>query len=577
MSAERSAWSLRALAACAGFACAAPAFAVSTTIANGSLWWTDREGNAHPAGRIGYELWDYDDVSSDDLLQNSFTGLGGQMGLITNEEDGAFDNTLEVYDIIRSVGQFVGNATDTNGNIYTQRVPGPNSYWNVTIGAGTGSEPVGSIGATTFDNDSNLGRLIGVFQAADFDLNYFRNKGLTVPNLTIRYDDTIAGSDCGHGVFNLRYTGWDDWDVVFHELGHHIAENNNLDYREPVTNNATWAGSHSPGRDNIAGAADNGSSYGAVKGTRLAWGEGIATTLGMLAIHDGNLNAAIPNLPAKDRDLSYHSNNLGGDGVTRVTDAQIGIGLSIETTAGGSATTYYRGEGDEWSVSNALWDFYDDTAAENYASPWNVNRNDGVKMGAASLLATMTGADTFRDFWGNLTVTADTAAFKTGALGLPAGANTNQAIAILGEVLEQHAISALPFTQGNVATANPILQFVEQNYGHSDVFRVLIFNADWTLFEMSPNINDTDPAQYSNNLDYTLTSALTLNATYHWIVASTSILDNGGPLNGINAWYWSGANDITYIPAPGAPTLALVASLTLLPIRRRRTRHAPPE
>ena len=73
------------LSVLAGLALASPALAVTTTIANGTLHWTDREGNVHGAGRMYHEIFDYDDVSGDDLLQSSYAGLSGNYSLITNE------------------------------------------------------------------------------------------------------------------------------------------------------------------------------------------------------------------------------------------------------------------------------------------------------------------------------------------------------------------------------------------------------------------------------------------------------------------------------------------------------------
>lgn len=562
----------RALTVLAGLALASPALSVSTTIANGTLYWTDREGTVHGAGRMYYEIFDLDDVSGDDLLQTGYAGLPGNYSLFTNEEDGAFDSQLEVYVNLNSTSEFVGHATNNAGDLFGARIPGPNLYWPINIGAGTGSEPVGNFGASTFDNDTDFGRLVGVFQAADFHFNYFRNKGMTVPNITVKYDPAITVSSMGSNVLNLRYTAWDDWDVIFHELGHHIAEHNDFDYRDPVSGAPTWADSHDPGRDQIAGAGNGGHSYGAEKGTRLAWGEGIATALGMLALHDGDLNAAIPNLPAKDRDHVYRSNTAGGAGATRVLDNEVGLEYSVESNTTNFNNSTYRGEGDEWSVSNAIWDFHDNTAAENYASPWNVDRNDGVTMTGGSTLAWLAGSDTFRDFWGDFTVTAETAAFKTNSLGLPNGSTTEQALAIMGEILEEHAISATPFTKGIVNTNKPVLQFVENNYGHSDKFRILVFDANWDLFDQSGLITDTDAVRFSNDLDFTLNNPLTLNAMYHWVVLSTSILDNAAPLDDLRKWYWSGANTITYIPSPGVATLLGVSLGAAL---RRRPRPNP--
>ena len=63
-------------------------------------------------------------------------------------------------------------------------------------------------------------------------------------------------------------------------------------------------GGHSHGITNIGGLQQGAA---ASPGARLAWGEGVATFLGLMAIQDGNLNAAIGGLPMQDRDTNYDS------------------------------------------------------------------------------------------------------------------------------------------------------------------------------------------------------------------------------------------------------------------------------
>lgn len=571
---------VRAILAPALLALAATtAQATSTTIANGVVQWTDREGNVHPANRTFAQLWEYDDVSASDFISQGYTsGVGGVLSMITNQEDGLFDSQLEVYADLWALSDIAGGVYDNAGSILRQYIPTPTTYWPITIGAGTGTTPVGSFGTTTLDNDTDLGRAIGVIQATTFMASYYKdNKGKTVPTINTFYHSGITGSSAGQGTFNLRYTAWDDWDVIFHEFGHHVAENNNLDYRDPGTGVATWADAHGAGFDNINGVGQGGYNYTAVKGSRIAWGEAVATTLGMFAIHDGNLNAAIPNLPAKDCDTSYRSNTAGGAGVTRVLDSQASLEYSLETPTNNSTRTVgmtvfnstYRGEGDEWSISSTIHDFSDSTPGENYTTTFNANRSDRVNTTVDVLLDNMTGADTFQDFWQNMTVTADTAAFKTNALGLPAGASTHQARAILGEVLEEHRISAMPFTTGNVAAANPTLFFGENNNGNSNLFKVLIFDSNWTLFDQSADILDNDANRFTNNFSFTLNNALALGQSYWWVVLSNSALDaNNSPGAGFDKWYWSGANPLTYVPAPGPVALLSLAAAAAL--RRRR-------
>ncbi len=83
-----------------------------------------------------------------------------------------------------------------------------------------------------------------------------------------------------------------------------------------------------------------------------------------MAVKDGNLNALIPGLPAKDVNSDYDTFNTPGNAATQNDTDNVVFRVSAETNGiqTGAAAGGPKGEGDEMSVLRVLWDVYDSNA-----------------------------------------------------------------------------------------------------------------------------------------------------------------------------------------------------------------------
>lgn len=563
-----------------------------TQLNSGVLQWTDRAGTTHLFGGngastgINIQFWDDDTHNGgadpaendvDDLLgSNRTAGVTGRTGIGTSHND--FGTHLEAFMQAQADFGGVGTAGPVFGQTWQTRVPA-GAFFNVP----EFNNQVNDLGGGTVTNALNTGRMIGVLHGLDFMSTYFESAhGATLPAIQIRYDMSqganVIGTNMGFSQMNLQFDDWADWDVVFHEYGHHVAEYNNLDWRNPMTGGGLGL-NHSSNRDNI-GPNNNGRNYGAVTGSRLAWQEGIATVLGLMAVNDGNMQAAIPGLPAADYDQSYqdinHAANLNTVNETMnpnllnnalvysLENRMRRSGMNVIQTPG-------QGEGDELSVSRILWDIKDNTPGENYAN----GSTDRVNFGPAAtynlmkqtLGANDNGNGTLHSFTERLHAALANDATRQAALGLPAGSTAAQAMAITGDTYEEYGVSSTNLTQGQQPRLRPFLRWTEQNNDNSANFGAILYDANWNFVEASLLTPDAN-ANILDTFTWRPTNPLVPGATYHWVALNSAAVDGAANPGGFDHFYWSGARLITAIPTPG--TLALASLGTLAIVRRRR-------
>lgn len=531
---------------------------------------------------IENEYWEYDlaepGLGADDFLGRAQTSPAGVTGALTTQSSGE-GGRLEFYGYLRTVGPW-GRVRPWGGfGLPYQMVwPGPTS----TVWVNTGSSASFPIAPTGVANDT--GKAFQISQPIVFARHYFLNlmggggMNVNLAPVQVRFDslphfDLNTGLDRnampyylpGARTINIDPGSWFDWDVILHEYGHHLMSQNGFA--------SHVGGRHNFGIDNIKGGGGL-PGRGVERGSKIAWSEGVATKLALMALDLGDVNSYFGGgLMAADRDRFYDdTNNPDGTGGFWI-DIE-GRGISTGNTTRGA------GEGDELSVMRAVWDFRDGALGQNES--FGGGRADRLYLGAPNTWrhvfkandqgAGLGGAETFRDAWINLTsmLGADGGMARA---GLPADTPLAQAISWAGETLVEYAIAHIPVLSGEVNDRTPTFTWTNQNNGNSDWYRVLVYSEDFStlIFDSLTKREISESYRLPN------ANALALNSTYQWVVLNSPAWREGTPLEGpantgdIYRWYWSQANTITIRPLmPGPGTMAL--GFLALPLAGRRRR-----
>ena len=216
--------------------------AAGQTILPMNLSFTHRLGGLIPAHQIRLEVWEQDDVSADDFIGNYGTGNNGQATVLTNEDDGLLDSTLELYAFPRSyaVGYARVTARAVGSSSYFYRSPGGTGFYPATIGAVNGA-----VNLVPADNTTFGGAAFGILQPIVYTSQWFSgNLGVNMPEIDVLYDGTATEPTTGFGgnfflagpnargaapFINIDAGDWGSWDVIGHEYAHYIANNQSLD------------------------------------------------------------------------------------------------------------------------------------------------------------------------------------------------------------------------------------------------------------------------------------------------------------------------------------------------------------
>jgi hypothetical protein len=563
-----------ALAAVALSGWSTAAVQAQTTV-NVSYLWFDRGGAAsHPLKGLNVEVYDDDSPLPPDFFGTFTTDANGLASASGNITDPGADDTLEVYTNVRmeitGVASVKTNFADADP--LKLRLPTGNGFFLANEGQGA---PPNTFGPASVANTDYTIRAMPVLQIVQFMNAYYKAApfNANLPAITIRVNNGAA-TNMGGSQMNLGNNDWSDTDIIMHEYGHHVQEFNNL-------RDGTLGNDHFFGQDNISAPRN----YGTDVGSRLAWQEGTATLLGLMAVQGGNLAGAIPGMPADDYDLAYDeytnadnqtvidgndlqdSFNIESRFQTRATGGTIRQGGSLATTSQRGA-----GEGDELSVMRAMWDFHD-SANENYTSGRN---KDYTTYGVSGTYALMNGKGKFYNYWQALN--ADTRANKA-KVGLVNADPDAKAVARLGSTLEEYAISSIPLTFGATADTTPTLEWTEQNNDNSNAWRILIFSSDWTslIYDSGQQAAGAvgDLAGSLDTLLWTIPDGAALAlGSYNYEILNDPAFSTGGELNAsMYNWYWSGPADFSVVPEPAMVGLALIAFAPIGMGRRRRKRY----
>jgi hypothetical protein len=568
-------------------ACASTGWA-QTTINFGFLW-TDYGGaNTHVLKTTNADVIDAQARTVVPFAGPTATDANGAVQFVTNygnvDPAGNIETQAQLVATVPGVGSAFANAatatpfTITLPQVFLVPQNQTSTFNNVSFDNGT-------------DNPDGA-KMFEALQFVKFMHDYYANAATfnaTLPVIRINYNSGNTGSSMGNNIMTLGYQDWGNIDVIMHEYGHHVAQNNGL--------MAAGLGlAHTFNSDCIGGlynanAMQGIGNKGALNGSRLAWQEGIATYLGLVAVSDGNLNGAIPNLPADSRNSAYDS-YAPPAAANVVTAANLSFSVAINSLAlqvgpfvapnpdgdggagaAGNPPFFSRGggEGDEMSVMRTLWDFENNTDVEAYARG---GQADASHFGAQKIFSLMkavsaTTKGTFYGFWQTINADVRTAADKP-LVNLAAADPDAKAVALLGSTLEQNDIASTPLTMGDQPTDKPTIDWTENNADNSSKFELLIYSLDFsTLVFQSPQINDQNPGVLNGMGSYTLTDALA-PGDYEYVILNSPATATAADLNSIYNWYWSGDAELSIVPEPA--TFGLMAgAVAVMVLKRRRS------
>ncbi len=559
-------------------------FSINNRLANGTL----------PLRDMRVLLFEDDDGDNtttfgDDLFFTGFTSvLGTAFNVVEPGDDfSIFGTDYEVF------AQFASQRR-TGTRVADGSYAGNNFVLNTGLVTGIGdNNTTTTITVTPIDNTSRAEKSLHTLMTVGFFEDYYNQllAGTRDPVTVAIVNNPASGSiafytNASDGI-TISDNNWSTWDVIGHEYGHHVAQEMGID--------ASPGGAHFITssvlrvRPPAMAAGPNQGGLATLPGLQLAWSEGIATTLSQIATNE-RANAVFPNLPAADKDTDYDVYISSNPTVSATMAPDFQFRHSMEslsfTNQGGQFNTMGQGEGNELSVMRALWDFYDNTPGETFAS----GMTDTISLGASNMMDDLLGQDgsgvkpqTFDAFWRNVWKEAGQAG---SALRTSSGAvNQNHAMALAGAILQENGISSVPtgetITLDTTGGGNSSITFniTEQNDDVSNFFNVAVFDTAWNfLFMRANDVNDPNHvAPVAGMVTTGITEAFAIGVTgvdgllvvgrqYHWVALNDPL--NVAPLDSIDDYYWSSHRSFTFIPAPG--TVVLLALTGIVGLRRRR-------
>ena len=271
---------------------------------DGAVRWTDSGGGTHPVDRAPVQIWD-EEGATDVLVTTVTTDADGEYTATIDNNDG--DATgRDIYVRVLADGpgftlpQHLDSAVDTD-------VP-------------NGSQVIHNLTANRVaDNNTAFAVRASLVFAGDHLVDLH---GSLFPTVGVVFPDPSGSFFDGNRLHLLALDRF-DWDVSLHEYGHYIADRIDIE--------ANPGGPHS-GEDNLSDARGSKSI-----GVRLAFGEGWPTYFAVSALRQEARGLGIPHV---------------GDVFYDDTEDQV-VQDNLEFQA-------RRGEDNERTVSNSLWDLYDD-------------------------------------------------------------------------------------------------------------------------------------------------------------------------------------------------------------------------
>ena len=334
---------------------------------SGTLQWQDDSGNIHPLQYICVSLYCAND-SDDNNLKTVYTDLNGfyNFTIPANLNNVVFDN---LYIKVSPMGKNVIVNTGTGGeyiwrsSIYDRNISGDNIIINRTFNMRNTDELIDGVAG-----DGDLGRALQISQALIYADKFAATmNGSSLKKIRARYpvsDGTKYNSFWKRIDLLGIESDYDyaDWDVIFHEYGHHI--------QNMLGNANNPGGKHSSNTDLSL-------TRGIDEGTRLAWGEAWPTIFGEIA----------------QQYYSTYLSNIAGVADGGYTDSgnRINPYPLPSFKYNRISNSLYNNEAIERAIMGVLYDLYDDDEDESH---------DNVALGARDWWSAtvVSGITTFMNF-----------------------------------------------------------------------------------------------------------------------------------------------------------------------------------
>jgi hypothetical protein len=446
----------------------------------------------------------------DELVTTVRTNDIGLYSATFNNNDGIGQGRRDIYIEVLADGpaHFVESA-EIFGTTYSQKTDPINEISNgahtidLTIGKSTDAERAFSVSDAVY---------VGEVYAKAV-------RGGVPPELEVTFPvggDTSFFSDSFFDTdINISsITPW-AWDVILHEYGHFLAALDNLD--------DSPGGSHVPGISNITGGSFSSITIparGKDEGVRVAWGEGLASYLGIAAQYVAKASGLLPSVPTVNNTL-YEPLDANNPSILPFFDLEISTGSGFPSAN--------KGEGDEASVFRILWDLADeqnelhDKIALGHEQLYDILNNE---------IPELDQLDDVWDYFFNHT---------TDTTRLGSAANNADRVK-LGAIFEEYGVSPVPIdgpiggTFGADLTP-PTFKWQKGNNNANDTFQVIIFNNDFSAPVLSSA--PLSSTEWKPNQKDWEDKILAVPGNYHFIVSGSDTDEF------TTGQYWSGSNDFS--------------------------------
>ncbi|MEJ2720528.1 MAG: HYR domain-containing protein [bacterium] len=289
----------------------APEGTAGTITVEGTVLFTDENGNTHPAYGVQVEVWD-EDLLFDDFLAADAIGTDGQYSFTLNNDDGIAGGGLDIFVKFVTTNEAVevkdGGVYENETGVHYDLSDGATVTENFTYG-NTGDGPAASVHA-----------------AASYIAAYVKfelNGGSALAHMPVVWPGSNSWYT-GSQIEIVQDDRW-DWDVVGHEYGHYVMDHFNFE-------------------DNPGGRHSSANCSADVRetkdiGIRLAWGESWPTYFSLSG--QAVLNLAALGMP-RVGDTTYQ------DMINQT------LTYSLENN-----TEPLYGDDNERSLMRVFWDLFD--------------------------------------------------------------------------------------------------------------------------------------------------------------------------------------------------------------------------
>ena len=487
---------------------------------SGEVKWTDSIDSTHPSREVLVHLYAAD-PTGELLISDTHTGEDGKYSFSYDKD--SFGDALDLF--IRVHTDSPEYKTFTTGGFMGGDI---HEFDSAVIPGVTTSK----IFDVITPNDTDTGKAFGVhdalFSAHRYATTVRGLPTLTPKGITVNFPNGEAGSyyTPSKKEIALAAKSVNAWDVIHHEYAHFLQDIDDLD--------------DSPGGEHFLNTS-NIPTRGKGPGTKVAWGEGLATYIGIASQF-----VAKDHVPAilTTKDTDFDSLNA------------LDSSKSFSSSLDNNDEDHADGEGDEVAVSRILWDLAD-SGAEDYGE----GQADLIELGHKTLYEILntkiTDLETLDDMWDY---------FFDNPADLGVAGSADKARAALGAVFQEYSVSPIPFlieTAFNTTKDLPEFKWFRNNDGAHDKFQIIVFNEDFTKKLLTHDVVG-DVTSYKLTF-VQLADLIDSGVTdFRLIISGT---DSAAPETGA---YWSGPQAFTFvIPEP----TSLILLLSAFPLLRRRKQH----